>query len=97
MQFFFADYFELKNQESKIKSASYSIIELKAGIKNLQKFGYYNQIKSLMKSLNTTKENVLNTSARECILDLIYESEVAIINNKIIDYTNKSYNNGKNN
>jgi len=50
-----------------------------------------------MKSLNTTKENVLNTSARECILDLIYESEVAIINNKIIDYTNKSYNNGKNN
>lgn len=40
-----------------------------------------------MKSLNTTKENILKTPAIDCILDLIYESEVAQINNRIIELT----------
>jgi len=38
-----------------------------------------------MKSLNTTKENILNTPAIECIFDLMYESELAKINNRLIE------------
>jgi len=69
--------------ESKIISSDYSADEIKAGIKNLAKYGYYNQIKFLMTSLKITKEEVLRTPAIECFLDLDYESTKAQINNRL--------------
>jgi len=81
--------YRIRGTESEIKGAEYEPIDIKAGIRNLDKYEYYNQLNMLAGDDILRINAVAEMPVVEVILKLRYEADKALINKRRIDIMNQ--------